>query len=61
MSKALVVYYSYSNTTKNLAENIAILTDGDSREIIPRKPYSFSYNGATNKGKQEVKSKEDTA
>lgn len=54
MSKTLVVYYSYSNTTKNLAEIIAILTDGDIREIIPRKPYSFSYNGATKEARNEI-------
>ncbi len=47
MSKALVVYYSYSSTTKSLAEDIAIITDGDIRELIPEKPYSFTYNGAT--------------
>lgn len=54
MSKALVVYYSYSNTTKSLAEDIAIITDGDIRELIPEKPYSFAYNGATKEVRSEI-------
>jgi flavodoxin len=54
MSKALVVYYSYSNTTKSLAESIASLLDGDIRELIPEKPYSFSYNGATKEARSEM-------
>lgn len=54
MSKILVVYYSYSNTTKDLAEDIAIITDGDIRELIPEKPYSFTYNGATKEARNEI-------
>lgn len=54
MSKTLIVYYSFSNTTKNLAEDIAIITDGDIRELIPEKSYSFSYNGATKEVRNEI-------
>jgi flavodoxin len=54
MSKTLVVYYSYSNTTKSLAEDIAIITDGDIRELIPDKPYSFAYHGATKEARSEI-------
>ena len=54
MGKILVVYYSYSNTTKSLAEDIAIITDGDIRELIPEKPYSFTYNGATKEVRSEI-------
>lgn len=54
MIKTLVVYYSYSNTTKNLAEEIAIITDGDIRELLPEKPYSFTYNGATKEARSEM-------
>ncbi|MBE6010928.1 MAG: flavodoxin [Lachnospiraceae bacterium] len=54
MSKILIVYYSYSNTTKSLAEDIAIITDGDIRELIPEKPYSFAYNGATKEVRNEI-------
>jgi len=54
MSKVLVVYYSYSGTTRNLAEDITILTDGDIRELIPEKPYSFTYNGSTKEARGEI-------
>lgn len=54
MSKALIVYYSYSDTTKSLAEDIAIITDGDIRELIPEKPYSFTYHGATKEVRNEM-------
>ncbi|MDF2522877.1 MAG: flavodoxin [Clostridiales bacterium] len=54
MSKTLVVYYSYSNTTKSLAEDIAIITAGDIRELIPEKPYSFTFNGATKEARSEI-------
>ena len=39
----LIVYYSYSGITKGLAEDIALITDGDLREIEPEEPYSFYY------------------
>lgn len=54
MSKILVVYYSFSSTTKSLAEDIAIIADGDIRELVPEKPYSFSYNGATKEVRNEI-------
>lgn len=54
MGKVLVVYYSYSSTTKSLAEDIAIITDGDIRELMPEKPYSFAYNGATKEVRREM-------
>ena len=44
--KILVVYYSYSGITKRLAEDIALITNGDLIEIKIDKPYSFSYNTA---------------
>ena len=54
MSKVLVVYYSYSDTTKSLAESIAIIAGGDIRELIPEKLYSFAYNGATKEVRNEI-------
>lgn len=54
MKKPLIVYYSYSNTTKSLAEDIALITNGDLRELIPEKPYSFTYNGATKEARSEI-------
>lgn len=54
MSKSLVVYYSYSDTTRGLAEDIALFTDADIRDLIPEKPYSFTYNGATKEARSEI-------
>lgn len=38
--KILVVYYSATGTTKDVAENIADITDGDLFEIKPKDPYT---------------------
>lgn len=54
MYKSLIVYYSYSGTTKHLAETITIITDGDIRELVPEKPYSLTYNGATKEARNEI-------
>lgn len=42
--KILIVYYSFSGTTKSVAETIALLTDGDLFELIPETEYDFSDN-----------------
>lgn len=44
--KSLIVYYSYSGITRRLAEDIALITDGELLELKPQEPYSFSYNTA---------------
>lgn len=54
MSKILIVYYSFSDTTRSLAEDISIITDGDIRELIPEKPYTLNYNGATKEVRNEI-------
>ncbi len=54
MAETLVVYYSYSGLTKSLAEDIAVLTNGDLRALTPIKPYTFTYNGATKEARQEI-------
>lgn len=50
----LVVYYSYSGITRRLAEDIALITDGDLRKLKPQKPYSFSYNTAVKEAREEI-------
>ncbi|WP_455035319.1 flavodoxin [Lachnoanaerobaculum gingivalis] len=50
----LIVYYSYSGITRRLAEDIALITDGDLRELKPQKPYSFSYNTAVKEVREEM-------
>ena len=53
--KTLVVYYSYSGITRKLAEDIALLTDGELRELKPQKPYSYSYNTAVKEVRGEMR------
>ena len=50
----LIVYYSYSGITRRLAEDIALITDGELRELKPQKPYSFSYNTAVKEAREEI-------
>lgn len=54
MSKILVVFYSFSNTTRRLAEEIAKQTGGDVRELISEKHYAFNYNTATKEVRREI-------
>ena len=54
MHKILIVYYTYSKITKRLAEKISSITEGDIRELITQKPYSFNYNTATKEARSEV-------
>ena len=49
----LIVYYSYSGITRRLAEDIALITDGELRELKPQKPYSFSHNTAVKEARYE--------
>ncbi|WP_312103102.1 hypothetical protein [Lachnoclostridium sp.] len=37
-----------------MAEDIAIITDGEIRELISEKPYSFAYNGATKEARKNA-------
>lgn len=52
--KPLIVYYSYSGITKRLAEDIALITDGDLRELKPANPYSFSSNTSVKAVREEI-------
>ncbi|HML47084.1 MAG TPA: flavodoxin [Clostridia bacterium] len=54
MQKILVVFYSHSKTTRSLAEEIALLTDGDLRELIPEKPYDFADHAASKQARGEI-------
>ena len=58
--KPLVVYYSYSGITRRLAEDIALITDGDLRELKPQKPYSFSYHTAIKEVMERTESMGDS-
>ena len=52
--KPVVVFYSYSGITRRLAEAIALIVDGELRELKPEKPYSFSYNTAVKEARAEI-------
>lgn len=54
MKNTLIVYYSFSDTTKHLAQLIANNTKGDLLELIPEKPYSFDYNTAAKEVRIEI-------
>lgn len=43
-SKSLVVYFSWSGNTENVAKSIQTQTDSDIFEIIPATPYSDDYD-----------------
>lgn len=43
-SKSLVVYFSWSGNTENVAKSIQIQTDSDIFEIVPATPYSDDYD-----------------
>lgn len=52
--KTLVLFYSYSGTTKKIAQWLAELTKGEVRELIPEKQYSFDYNTAVKEIRLEM-------
>lgn len=56
MGKKLIVYYSYTNNTKKVAEQIQKATGSDICEIETVKPYTGDYNSVVDQGKQEVDS-----
>ena len=43
-SKSLVVYFSWSGNTENVAKSIQTQTDADIFEIVPATPYSDDYD-----------------
>lgn len=54
MGKKLIVFYSYTNNTKKIAEQIQMATGADICEIETVKPYKGDYNSVVDQGKQEV-------
>lgn len=54
--KKLIIYYSYTNNTKKIAEQIKESIDADICEIETVKPYLGDYDTVVNQGKEEVDS-----
>ena len=50
----LIVYYSYSGITRKLAEDIALITDGELQELEPQDSYSFSYKTAVKEVRAQI-------
>lgn len=54
MRKAAIVYYSYTNNTKKIAEMIQHKMGGDLFEIKTVTPYTGSYNEVVEQGQKEI-------
>ena len=52
-SKSLVVYFSWSGNTQNVAEAIQAQTDSDIFEIVPATPYSDDYDTVVDLAQEE--------
>lgn len=52
-SKSLVVYFSWSGNTENVAKSIQNQTGSDIFEIIPTKPYSDDYDTVVDLAQEE--------
>ena len=57
--KTLVVYYSATGNTKDVAEKIAKITDGDLFEIEPKEPYTDDDLNWTNDGSRVSREHDD--
>lgn len=52
-SKSLVVYFSWSGNTENVAKSIQSQTDSDIFEIVPTTPYSDDYDTVVDLAQEE--------
>lgn len=52
-SKSLVVYFSWSGNTRNVAESVQQQTGSDIFELVPKTPYSTDYNTVLDEAKTE--------
>lgn len=54
-AKSLVVYFSWSGNTENVAKSIQSQTDADIFEIVPATPYSDDYDTVVDLAQEEQK------
>lgn len=52
--KILVVYFSHSGNTREIAKQIKLATGGDIFEIVPVKPYPTEYRAVVDQAKKEI-------
>ena len=55
-SRSLVVYFSWSGNTENVAKSIQSQTDSDIFEIVPATPYSDDYDTVVDLAQEEQRS-----
>ncbi len=58
MRKSLIVYYSWSGRTREMAEKIAAQTGADLLEICPQEDYPRDYSAVVAQAKEEIRRKE---
>lgn len=56
-SKSLVIYFSWSGNTENVAKSIQRQTDSDIFEIVPATPYSGDYDTVVDVAQEEQRNK----
>lgn len=54
MKKTLIIYYSHSENTENIAKLIQKEIQGTFAEIRPLNPYPVSYNEVVDQVKKEI-------
>lgn len=54
-SNTLIVYFSRTGTTKDLAENIHSKIGGDIAEIVPTVPYPEDYDKCVDQAREEIR------
>lgn len=54
MKKGLIVYYSWSTKTHELAKKIADKSNGTLFEILTKEPYTKDYSALTRQAKKEI-------
>ncbi|MDO4573111.1 MAG: flavodoxin [Clostridia bacterium] len=55
MTRSIIVYYTWSGRTREMAERIAARTGADIWEILPETPYTQDYNAAVRQAKKEIR------
>ena len=60
-SKSLVVYFSWSGNTENVAKSIQSQTDSDIFEIVPATPYSDDYDTVVDLAQEEQRNNDRPA
>lgn len=56
MHKSLIIYYSWSGTTRAIAEELQSLTDADIFELVPAEAYPDNYNDLVDTAQQQRRS-----